>query len=87
MINAGRIEHSEAWHMKKDRSAGAHHVHAVVEDNLPQVLPAHYAEVFIISGRLLTEVCSGHLQTCQLYHGLCSIFMLSAYTKGSTIAL
>ena len=30
------------------RRMGSHHVHAVVEDDLPQPLPAHNAEVLLI---------------------------------------
>ena len=37
-------------------------MHAVVEDDLPQILPAHYAEVVLISGCLFAEVCCGRLQ-------------------------
>ena len=44
------------------RNMRAHHVHAVEEDDLPQSLPAHDAEIFIIMNRLLT-VCFGGLQT------------------------
>ncbi len=38
-------------------SARAHHVHAVVEDDLPQLLPAHHAQTVIILVLLLRETC------------------------------
>ena len=44
--------------------AGAHHVHAMAEDDLPQILPAHYAEVVIIVMIVsVREVCFLNLQT------------------------
>ena len=38
-----RLEHCHI-----SRALGAHHVHAVVEDNRPQLLPADYTQILII---------------------------------------
>ncbi len=38
-------------------SAEAHHVHALIEDDLPQLLPAHHAQTLIIWVLLLREIC------------------------------
>ena len=56
--------------------AGAHHVHAVVEDDLSQFLPTHNAEVLLIWFVILREFCSlgalwSHAGTCQHPRELC----------------
>ena len=48
----------------------AHHMHAVVEYDLPRFLPAYYAEVIIIQVILLVAECSAgrlqpHANICQ----------------------
>ena len=46
---AGRGNHGKVWLADlKRQDMRAHHVHAVTEDDLSQLLPAHYAEVVII---------------------------------------
>lgn len=62
----------------------AHHMHAVVEYDLPRFLPAYYAEVIIIRVILLVAECSaGRLQPhANIVNESCA-----AYTDGRRAAL
>ena len=56
-------------------------MHAVVEDNLPQIFPAHYAEIIVISTHLLRAICSSHLQTLASYLMGCAVFICLQHTQ------
>lgn len=48
------------------RDCGAHHVHALIEDDLPDSLPAHYAKIIILLVSIfLGDVCFGDLRICE----------------------
>ena len=61
--------------MSSFRNTRAHHVHAVIEDDFPHLLPAHDAEVAFIMLLLPRKVCNtGGLQmqagTFHVFHSL-----------------